>query len=124
MHAGDILKYGHTFIERALDGLDESYYETGGVCGAWSVKDIIGHLAAVEGALVEILQGVLEIDAPKPFMGTMMQHGFAGFNDVEAEKRKDKTYDEVWAEYTGYVEENAKLIEQIPLETRQKSWHL
>jgi hypothetical protein len=41
MNAVDILKYGHQTVLRTLDGLPEAQWETGGVCGVWSVKKII-----------------------------------------------------------------------------------
>ena len=75
MHANDMMKYGHSFIMDALDGVDESQVETGGVCGHWSVKDVMGHLSANEVTLVEVLEGVLGIDSPKPNMQAMGQLG-------------------------------------------------
>lgn len=121
MHANDILKYGHSFIMGALDGLDESHYEDSGVCGFWSVKDIMGHLAYIEGLLAEILQGILEIDAPTPFMDTMRQQGPGAMNDLEYEKRKDTPFTEVMAEYNASRTKAAELLAQVPLETQRQA---
>ena len=55
MNASDILKYGHHTVLRAIDGLPEAEWETGGVCGVWAVKDIIAHLASYEQVLAEVL---------------------------------------------------------------------
>lgn len=121
MHANDILKYGHSFIMGALDGLDESHYEDAGVCGFWSVKDVMGHLAVFEGLLIEILQDILEVDAPKPFMETMMQQGPGAMNDLEYEKRKDKPFADVMAEYDTYRNKVSELIEKVPLETQRQT---
>lgn len=38
MNVLDILKYGHLLVLKNLDGLPEAAWETGGVCGVWSVK--------------------------------------------------------------------------------------
>lgn len=46
MNANDILKYGHFTFLGSLDGLSDAELEQGGVCGVWSVKDIIAHLAS------------------------------------------------------------------------------
>jgi hypothetical protein len=121
MHANDVIKYGHSFLERALDGLDESHYEDEGVCGFWSVKDIIGHLTFFEGLLVEILNGVLDIDAPTPFMQGVMENGMGAMNDLEYEKRKDTPFAEVMEEYNTYRAQVADLIEQVPLETQRQA---
>ena len=121
MHANDVHRYGHAFIISALDGLDEQHYETDGVCGEWSVKDVIGHLAAFEGALVEVLQDILGIEGPTPFMETMRQHGPVGFNDVEYEKRRDKSFAEVMTEYNEAQTRVAELLQQIPVETQRQA---
>jgi len=44
MNLSDILKYGHQTVLRTVDGLPDKEWERGGVCGVWSVKDIIAHL--------------------------------------------------------------------------------
>ncbi len=48
MNAQDILNYGHLTVCHTIEGLDDRHWITAGVCGVWSVKDIIGHLAAYE----------------------------------------------------------------------------
>ena len=96
MNAQDVLKYGHRTVLRTVDGLPEANWNTPGVCGVWSVKDIIGHLAAYEHVLVEVLTGFLE-GGETPYLKQYM----AGpeFNDAQAANRKDHTVAQVWAEY-------------------------
>ncbi|MGQ9887993.1 MAG: maleylpyruvate isomerase N-terminal domain-containing protein [Aggregatilineales bacterium] len=48
VNANDILKYGHLTVLQAVDGLPPADWETPGVCGVWSVKDIVAHLASYE----------------------------------------------------------------------------
>lgn len=53
MHAVDVLHYGHMTVMRAIENLPDDDWLTPNVCGWWSVKEIIAHLASFERALVE-----------------------------------------------------------------------
>ena len=46
MHALDVLKYGNLTVLRALKDLPPDDWQTPGVCGRWSVREIIAHLAS------------------------------------------------------------------------------
>lgn len=46
MHCNDIILNGHQTVLHAIDGLAEAEWHTPGVCGVWSVKDILAHLAS------------------------------------------------------------------------------
>ena len=59
MNPLDVLKYGHRTVLKTLDGLPEADWQTPGVVGDWSVKDVVAHLASHEQVLVEILQSLL-----------------------------------------------------------------
>ncbi len=59
MNARDVLKYGHLTVLRTIDGLPKADWETSGVCGYWSVKDLIAHLASFEHVLVDVLNSFL-----------------------------------------------------------------
>ena len=89
MNALDIMKYGHLTVCRAIDELPEPDWETGGVCGYWSVKDIIGHLAAFEHVLIEVLSSFLD-GGETPHLD-LMRAGPLEFNDIEADKRKNRS---------------------------------
>src|SRR3990170_4128247 len=98
MNAGDVLKWGDATVCRTIDGLPMSDWETGGVCGVWSVKDIIGHLAAFEHLLVDVLSSFLGNGAT-PTLDAYHQVGPMRFNDVEADARQDRPAEDVLAEY-------------------------
>ena len=53
MNASDVLKYGQLTFLAGLDGLPESEWEKPGVCGYWSVKQIIAHIASYEAVLAD-----------------------------------------------------------------------
>ncbi len=53
MNAHDVLHYGHTCVTRNLDDLPMSEWETEHVCGWWSTKNLIAHLASFEYVLID-----------------------------------------------------------------------
>jgi uncharacterized protein (TIGR03083 family) len=58
MNAADIVRYGQGTALRAVEGLPDADWTTPGVCGSWSVKDIVAHLASYEQVLIEVLTTV------------------------------------------------------------------
>src|SRR6202047_474400 len=97
MNAVDILKYGHQTALQATDGFPEGEWETAGACGVWSVKDIIAHLASYEQVLVDILAAFTN-GGPTPALNTFIELG-GQFNDSEVNRRKEKSIQEVLAEF-------------------------
>jgi len=114
MHGADVLHYGHDFLLRALDGLDESHYDKEAICGVWTVKDVIAHLASHELVFIEILNTVLGNEVPMPNMQAMGTIGPAAFNESEVDKRKSLSYREIWEEYDTAQQKVAELWVQIP----------
>lgn len=113
MNALDILKYGHLTVLRAIDKLPEPDWHTGGVCGVWSVKDIIGHLAVYELILEEVMTGFLnQGDVAQPNLNKMTAQGNA-FNDNEAALRKDYTVEQASREYMDAYARVAALAPEI-----------
>lgn len=117
MNATDVLKYGHLHLMKTLDGLPDSVWEISGVCGVWSVRDILAHLASFEHVLVEILDGIVhQIRQETPFL-TRMLEDYDGFNDKEVALMADKSVSEILADYTATCEKTLALAVQIPAET-------
>src|SRR5436190_4817897 len=107
MNASDILKYGNQTVQRTLDGLPDEAWQTGGVCGVWSVKDIIAHLACYESVLAELLKTFAEnASAPMSLMKLRQ-------NDEQVALRKDKTAQEVLGEYNQAHAQVMELAAQI-----------
>jgi len=115
MNAADIIKYGHLTLMQAVDGLSEADMMTGGVCGWWSTRDIIAHIASYERMLVEVLNSFLD-GGPTP---TLMAMGSspATFNDDEVNRRADMSVAEVLAEYNATHAEAMGCIAGIAPET-------
>jgi hypothetical protein len=117
MNTNTILKYGHETVLAAVDGLPEAEWYTPGVCGEWSVKDIIAHLASFEHMLVDVLHSLLG-DGPTPNLDKFGQD-YEQFNETEVEVRRSKSVAEVLAEYTDTHTQAARLLTQIPYEGRR-----
>jgi hypothetical protein len=120
MHANDILKYGHYFFMKSLEGVDEAHLQDRGVCGTWSVKDIVAHIGATELVLIDVLNWIKDNNAPTPMLkkyGEMR----GSWNDFEVNERKSKSYQEVLDEYLSAQAKTAELIETVPLELQRKT---
>ena len=120
MNAIDVLKYGHQTVLRTLDGLPKTEWETPGVCGTWSVKDIIAHLASYEHLLVDVLSIFLD-GGPTPYLEKMGTLGPLQFNDDEVALRQDKTIADVLAEYNDTHAQTMALAARIPAETYRQN---
>ncbi len=69
MNANDILMYGHLWVHKHIDDLTAEQCLAPNVCGFWSVKDIIAHLASYEWVLVDVLSSCVE-PGPTPALDT------------------------------------------------------
>jgi uncharacterized damage-inducible protein DinB len=120
MNAHDILMYGNRTVHNTLEGIPDSEWDTPDVCGWWSTRQIIAHLASFEWMLV---------DAFCPFVGgeptgaleRAGQLGGQGFNDYEVEQRQGKSFAEVLAEYNQAHARTMEQVAQIPAETLREA---
>ena len=115
MNANDVLKYGHLTVLHTLEEVDEQHWTAPNVCGWWSTKDIIAHLASFEHALVEILSGLLGDGGPTPYLELMVEDP-RRFNDVHVGTRQQLTPAEALAEYVEAQTRTMALAGQIPAE--------
>ncbi len=115
MNANDVLKYGHLTVLRTIEDVPDIHWETGGVCGVWSVKDIMAHLASYEHILVEVLSSFLDGGAT-PYLNAMATN-YAGFNDDEVAKREHLTPEQIRTEYNDTQAQTMTLVARIPAET-------
>lgn len=112
MNAADVLKYGHQTVVHTVDGLSAAHWSTPGVCGWWSVKDIMAHLASFEQLLIDVLNS-MQGQGPTPTLDKFGQ-GQQQFNDLEVEARRRQTIDQVWAEYNNAFAQTTELLARIP----------
>lgn len=112
MHAEDILFYGHRSLMRSMRGLADEHWSQSGVCGIWSAKDVIAHLASYELMLSEVLgsfQGLQET----PTLDRYQAGDNA--NDAEVEARNRLSHLEALQEYEAAHELVAERIKAIPV---------
>jgi hypothetical protein len=117
MNAADILKYGHLTVVQAVEGLAAADWTTPGVCGWWSVKDIMAHLTSFEHLLIDVLKSV-QGEGPTPTLAKYGQ-GQQQFNDLEVEARQRLSSEQVWAEYNDTFAQAAELLAAIPVNRRR-----
>lgn len=122
MDALDILKYGHLTVASTVERLPDDEWETPDVCGWWSSKNIIAHLASFEQVLVEILTSFLE-DVPTPTLEKFGQSP-QEFNDVSVAERQYLTPAETWAEYEETQARTMELVAEIPVDVRRQKGQL
>lgn len=112
MNASDILKYGDRTFQYALSQIPKDQWETDGVCGWWSVKNIVAHLASYELVLVDVLNSFLgATDTPQ--LKAFQSHSF---NDDQVNQRQSKSPDDTLSEYVAAHESVAGLITKIPVD--------
>jgi hypothetical protein len=118
MNASDILMYGDGTLMGALGGVPQSEWGVGGVCGVWSVKDILAHLTVFEHLAAEVLSQFVEGEkgGPTPYIDRRVSSG-ASFNDDTVAEFSEKPGSEVLAEYQDAHRRVMNLIGQIPPET-------
>jgi hypothetical protein len=104
MNASDILMYGHRWVHMHLDGLSEEQCVAPNVCGVWSTKDIIAHLASYEWVLVDVLSSCVST-GPTPNLDLLTSMDGDAFNAQEVGQRKNLSMSEVVDDYDrGYAQ--------------------
>jgi hypothetical protein len=98
MNAQDVLMYGHLMMLHTLDTVPMPAWEIQGVCGWWSVKNIVGHLTAYEWMLEDVLKEILG-QGPTACLDEMRQTGPEAFNAAQVEQRQGQTAQEALSEY-------------------------
>jgi hypothetical protein len=112
MNIVDVLRYGDGTVHQTLTGLPADSWQTAGVCGYWSVKDIMAHLASYEQVLTETLNEFLG-GGETPTRQRMLTMG-DNFNDSEVNARQHRSSQEILKEYQTAVACNLDLVAQIP----------
>ena len=102
MNPLDVLKYGNRTVLYAVRELPMDDWTTPGVCGFWSVKEIIAHLASFEHVLVDVLAlaGAPETrpSGYGPTLRAWLRDGQA-FNDEQVPARAALSPAETLADY-------------------------
>ena len=119
MNATDVMRYGHGTVLATLDGVPRPAWTTPGVCGVWSVKDIVAHLASYELVLGEVLAELSGESGPTPLLDRFRDPA-SGFNDAEVAARAGLTAEAALAEYVAAHERAMGLLARIPATERTR----
>ncbi len=110
MHAADVLKYADLTVLRGLRGLPVEDWTTAGVCGRWSVREIIAHLASFEVMLLDVLAiAAGETTAHGPTLRAWLHDG-QQFNDEQVAARAGLSPEETLA---GYAAAQAQVMARV-----------
>ena len=113
MNLSGILKYGHQTVLNVVDGLPDKAWDQEGVCGVWSVKDVVAHLTSFEHMLVDVLNELLD-GGPTPYLDEFRTS--KQFNDDQVAKRKATSPAQVLTEYQDTHAKVMALAARIPPE--------
>ncbi|WP_309571934.1 DinB family protein [Deinococcus sp.] len=114
MHAPDVLRYGHATVMRAFEALPLDGWETAGVVGTWSAKNVAAHLASFEQALVELFGSLRHPALSTPTLAGMNQ---PDFNEEQVALRHHLTPSATLAEYVDWHGQAIQLADSFPAET-------
>lgn len=115
MDAEAVLKYGHLWVLKHVEGLTDEMWEVPDVCGVWSSKQILAHLASFEHLLTEVLGQFLD-GGPTPTMDHFARSR-ERFNDEQVARRDGLSPAQVLAEYSETQARTMTQIARIPADT-------
>ncbi|HEX6484325.1 MAG TPA: DinB family protein [Ktedonobacteraceae bacterium] len=118
MNASEQLEKSNLLVIQTVDDLPEAAWDMPGVCGNWSVKDIVAHLASYEHIVVEVLS-IFQKDQPTPSILKFLDQPDQ-FNAAEVAARKYHTAQHVLDEYQDTQVEATSLLMHIPDEEVQR----
>ena len=119
MNAVAILKSGQQTVLEAIEGFPETFVDVPGACGAWSVKDILAHLASYEHAIFEVLSTFTNPQAT-PYLDKINSLG-SQFNDTEVGRRKGRSMQEILDELNDTHAQALEVAAGIGLEMFRQS---
>ena len=111
MNPLDVLQYGNLTFVKTVQTVPLAEREVPGVCGNWSVKDVIAHLASFEILLMEVLSALLN-GSPTPTLDQWLRNP-TGFDDQQVLLRRDKSAKEVLTEYVSVFDKVMSFATEI-----------
>lgn len=115
MNAVAILTYGQRAILDSVAALTEAQWDTPGVCGVWSAREVIAHLTSYEWVLLDALTEVVG-GGPTPHLDTFRQAG-PTFNQAQVEARRDQSATDAVAELTAAHTQALDALLRVPAAT-------
>jgi uncharacterized damage-inducible protein DinB len=98
MNVISMMEYGHKTVLAELKDLPMERWATGGVCGVWSVKDILAHLISYEHWFEEVIGVTMDSTRPTPTLAALWSQGDS-FNDNQVAGYQDRSAEDVLKAY-------------------------
>ncbi len=121
MHPLTTLRYAHKTLVDSTRGLSDADWDTPGVCGVWSVKQIIAHITAWDSYFCEFVAPHAGMDIPRPHIDDF--RAFDGsddrFNEKYGTSASSKTKEELLAALEAVYAREVEICGLISDET----WH-
>ena len=114
MNAVDVFSFGQKSFLSSLKDIPEDKRRVKGVCGEWSVKDIVGHVGSYEEALAEFLSSWHDQSATPTL--DRMNASHQAFNDEEIRKMAKMPYEELLAQLEDAHNVATENLKKIPAE--------
>ncbi len=112
MNAHDVLKYGHLWVHKHVDDLTEEQWLTPNVCGVWSTKEILAHLASYEWVLFDVFNSCAG-EKNTPVLDQFQSMNGDTFNAQQVGARKEKSPGEVLQEYDDAYEQVMQVLPRL-----------
>ncbi|MCC6614456.1 MAG: DinB family protein [Anaerolineae bacterium] len=119
MNPVGMLKYAQQRVVDAVKDLPDQDWDTPGVCGFWSTKQIIGHLIGWEYYLEEFLAPFAGQPIPTPHIDDYKILDEDAYNDKYGTSAATRTRADLMEEFQAVYERVAALARAISNET----WH-
>jgi hypothetical protein len=119
MNSSTILHDAYKTLIGAACAIPLAQWQRDGVCGYWSVKDIVAHMASYEQVTVEVLTGFLR-SAASPLVDLLAADG-EHFNLGQVDARRHLSAQAILDEYAAAHATAQLLLDQIPPEMRQQN---
>lgn len=119
MNSPTILHDAYKTLIEAACAVPLAQWQGEGVCGVWSVKDIVAHMTSYEQVTVEVLTGFLR-SAPSPLVDLLVADD-ERFNTEQVAQRSHLSAAAILDEYAAAHATARRLLDQIPLEMRQQN---
>ena len=108
----ETLEDSHQELVEMLEDVSDEVMLTAGVCGSWSIKDILAHLVYWEGQTVTLLFQVLRgIDQP-----TTAHFGDEDDDTLNArwhEQSLSRSLDAIWNDFTGVRKQTIRRVNEM-----------
>jgi hypothetical protein len=101
-------------LEATLAEVDDAHMTQPGVVGAWSVKDILAHIAVWEGRMVGWLAEILRGEVPEALAPGQTWDGLDQLNEQTYLENRDRPLEEVQAEFGASFRRAWDAVEAAP----------